>query len=240
MKKESINILDKINFELGKLAKDPMNIKDYSRFYRDGREHIGVPIPLVRKISSEAFKEIKNLDNKQIFALCERLLAEKGFGYRTIAFDWAYRIKKGYQKEDFKIFEKWVEKYVDTWDTCDDLCTHAFGEFVYQFPEFVPQLICWAKSPNMWFRRVSAVALIYSLRKGKYLDDAFEIAESLLRDDEDLVQKGYGWMLKEATKKYEKDIFEFVMKNKKLMSRTALRYAIEKMPKKLKVEAMGK
>ena len=70
--------------------------------------------------------------------------------------------------------------------------------------------------------------------------DIFEIADILLLDKGDLVQKGYGWMLKAASKSYQKEVFEYVMKNKTKMPRTALRYAIEKMPKDLKVKAMAK
>ena len=81
---------------------------------------------------------------------------------------------------------------------------------------------------------------IYSLRKDKLLKEAFEIADILLQDKEDLVQKAYGWMLKEASNLREKEIFEYVIKNKNQMPRTALRYAIEKMPPKLKKQAMLK
>ena len=57
----------------------------------------------------------------------------------------------------------------------------------------------------------------------------------LLLDKENLVQKSYGWLLKEASNNYQKKVFDYVMKNKNNMPRTALRYAIEKMPRKLKV-----
>jgi len=72
------------------------------------------------------------------------------------------------------------------------------------------------------------------------LKDIFEIAGILLVDKDDLVQKGYGWMLKAASQAYQKEVFDFVMKNKATMPRTALRYAIEKMPQEMKVEAMKK
>ncbi len=65
------------------------------------------------------------------------------------------------------------------------------------------------------------------------------MAKALLEDNEDLVQKGYGWMLKEAGNSYQKEVFNFVMANKKLMSRTALRYAIEKLPDKLRKKAIS-
>ena len=117
----------------------------------------------------------------------------------------------------------------------------------------------WTKSKNMWFRRASAVCLIPSLRKGKYLDQAFKTADILMKDKEDLhlskrrcrdvscpseqarhdlVQKGYGWMLKEASKNFQEEVFEYVMKNRNRMTRTALRYSIEKMPANMKRQAM--
>lgn len=87
-------------------------------------------------------------------------------------------------------------------------------------------------------RRAGAVSLIIPARRGKFLKDILEIADLLLIDEDDLVQKGYGWMLKAASQAHEREIFEYVMKNKNVMPRTALRYAIEKMPKELKTKAM--
>src|SRR3989339_903374 len=99
----------------------------------------------------------------------------------------------------------------------------------------------WSKSKNQWRRRASAVVFIqgksWKIHKD-YLEDVFDIANVLLRDKEDLVQKGYGWMLKIASESYQKEVYEFVMKNKNEMPRTALRYAIEKMPQDMRKEAM--
>ncbi len=67
-----------------------------------------------------------------------------------------------------------------------------------------------------------------------------KVARKLLIDENDMVQKGYGWMLKEASNHNQKEVFNFVMKNKSKMPRTALRYAIEKLPARLKLKAMAK
>ncbi len=98
----------------------------------------------------------------------------------------------------------------------------------------------WALSDNRWVRRAAAVTLILPARKGNFLNEVFEISDILLKDRDDLVQKGYGWMLKEASKPHRQEVFEYVMKNKKEMPRTALRYAIEKMPEDLRAKAMEK
>ncbi|MFH1089505.1 MAG: DNA alkylation repair protein [Candidatus Uhrbacteria bacterium] len=234
------NILKEIRQELKELAKNPNNVKDYSRFHKDGKKHISLTSAVTRKLYSEKFNQIKHLDKKQILGLCEKLLEYKDDSCRGMAFDWAFRIRKQYTKEDFVIFEKWLDKYVDTWGSCDDLCTHAFGNHLLMFPEIISKIHLWTKSKNKWKRRASAVVFIYSARQNKYLNDDLKIAESLLSDEEDLVQKAYGWLLKEASNSNQKKIFDFVMKHKSDMSRTALRYAIEKMPAGLKKQAMAK
>ena len=73
-----------------------------------------------------------------------------------------------------------------------------------------------------------------------FLDDILAIADILLEDGDDLVQKGYGWMLKAASEANRQAIFDYIMSKKTVMPRTALRYAIEKMPKELKALAMAK
>jgi 3-methyladenine DNA glycosylase AlkD len=97
----------------------------------------------------------------------------------------------------------------------------------------------WTNSPNQWVRRSSAVALIYGLRREQFLEDTFEIADSLFNDQEMYVLKGYGWMLKGASNSYRDEVFNYVMKRKKNMPRVALRYAIEKMPQEMRKEAMS-
>ena len=88
----------------------------------------------------------------------------------------------------------------------------------------------WARSKNLWVRRISAVSLIVSLRRGQQLPLAFQIADILLQDREDLVQKAYGWMLKVASARFPKEILAYVMARRDRMPRTALRYAIEHYP----------
>jgi 3-methyladenine DNA glycosylase AlkD len=84
------------------------------------------------------------------------------------------------------------------------------------------------------------VTLILPARQGLFLEEAFAISDILLLDKDDMVQKGYGWLLKEASKKNQENVFDFVMSRKADMPRTALRYAIEKMPSDMKKKAMAR
>ncbi len=108
------------------------------------------------------------------------------------------------------------------------------------YPEYISKLKQMTKSDNRWVKRAAAVSLILPARQGKFLPDIFAISESLLMDKDDMVQKGYGWLLKEASKPFQKEVFEYVYIHKDHMPRTALRYAIEKMPNNLRKKAMAK
>ena len=96
----------------------------------------------------------------------------------------------------FEVFEAWVNKYVSNWASCDTLCNDAVGSFIVKYPKYLERLKGWTASPNRWARRAAAVSLIVPARGGEFLADIFEIADLLLLDKDDLVQKGYGWMLK--------------------------------------------
>lgn len=217
---------------------DPVYREGSRNFFKEKVFNFGVRTPVVRKISAKIFREVKDKTKKDVFAICEELLEDNKFEEATIAFDWTFRLRKDFKKEDFKTFEGWLKKYVSNWATCDDFCGHAFGFFIYQFPEFMDKIFLWTASKNRWLRRASAVVLLYSIRRKNILKEIFRISKILLEDQDDLVQKGYGWLLKEASNHYQKEVFDFVMKHKDRMPRTSLRYAIEKMPANLKKQAM--
>jgi len=210
------------------------------RYFKEPVKLYGVNSALVCRIGNKYFREIKHKEKKEIFSLCEELLESGYIEEAFIAFDWAYGLRRQYEKSDFEIFENWLNKYVTNWAECDTLCNHSIGAFIEQYPVFIKGLKKWTKSKNRWVRRASAVTLILPARKGKFLKDIFIISDSLLNDKDDLVQKGYGWMLKEASKLHQKEVFEYIMEKKKELPRTALRYAIEKMPENLRAAAMKK
>ncbi|MDD3246503.1 MAG: DNA alkylation repair protein [Methanosarcina sp.] len=214
-----------------------------SRFFKEAVKCYGVKSSTAGKIAKDYFKELKQAgqaDKINIFLLCEDLLQSDYCEEAYIAFEWAYDVRAEYTEADFFVFEHWVENYVNNWAKCDTLCNHAVGSFIEKFPSYIENLKLWTQSDNRWLRRASAVTLILPARKGLFLPDIFEISDLLLTDKDDLVRKGYGWMLKEASKSHLQEVFDYVMKNKKEMPRTSLRYAIEKFPEDLRAKAMEK
>src|SRR3989339_606304 len=218
--------------------------KSDKSFFKEKVKTYGVRTPVGRTLANRYFKKIKHLSKEDIFKLSEKLL-QGGYNQEaTIAIQWVAKLKDKYSVYDFEIFEKWLDKYIDNWGKDDDFCLHVIHPMIELYPTWIENVKSWAYSDNMWLRRASAVSFITTI--GEFyatkhsFKDIFEVADRLLLDKEDLVQKGYGWMLKSASVHNQKQVFDYVMRHKEKMPRTALRYAIEKMPPKLKQQAMQK
>jgi 3-methyladenine DNA glycosylase AlkD len=208
------------------------------RFFKEEVRLYGVKAAAVRAIAREYFP--RDSGKNEIFPLCEELLRSGYFEEAAIAYDWAERLKKSFAPDDFAVLEHWLHAFVSNWAECDTLCNHAVGSFLERYPEYLARLKGWARSENRWVRRGAAVSLVLPARRGEFLEEVFAIADLLLEDPDDLVQKGYGWMLKEASKAHPGEVFSFVMARRRQMPRTALRYAIEKFPPDLRSRAMAK
>jgi 3-methyladenine DNA glycosylase AlkD len=232
-------IINKIREELKTKADEDVR-RSGERFFKEQVKFYGMKNPDVSRIGKEYFKEIKGQSKAEIFLLCEELWKSGYMEEFFIACTWSYALRKQYEPKDFLIFERWVKEYVCNWASCDTLCNHTVGSFLEMYPDHLSKLREWAKSPNRWVRRAAAVSLIVPVKNGKFLKDVFQIADILLLDKDDMVQKGYGWMLKVASQAHQQEVFEYVLAHKASMPRTALRYAIEKMPKELKNKAMRK
>jgi 3-methyladenine DNA glycosylase AlkD len=96
-----------------------------------------------------------------------------------------------------------------------------------------------AKSPRLWERRISILATFHFIRQGDF-GDTLQIAEMLLGDDEDLIHKAVGWMLREVGKRDQAILEAFLQKHCRTMPRTMLRYAIERFPAKKRLAYMAK
>ncbi len=207
-------------------------------FFKEQIKLHGVKTATVTKISKKFFQQLKGKTKAEIFDLCDTLWQSGYMEESFIACNWSYALRKDFEAGDFEVFENWISNYVTNWASCDTLCNHTIGVFIEMYPGYLDRLKIFAKSENRWMRRAAAVTLIIPARRGKFINDILEISDILLPDKDDLVQKGYGWMLKAASQAHQNEIFNYVLSKKASMPRTALRYAIEKMPEELKAIAM--
>ena len=222
------------------IQSDPEIRRTSRRFFKEEISCYGIKTATVIAIAKTYWKEVRSQDKKEIFELCEELYRSGMMEEAFIVSNWVPNLADRFGPEDFPVFQHWIDTFITNWATCDSLCNHAVGDFIVKYPEFIEELKHWTQSQNRWMRRASAVSLIIPAKHGKFIEDVIGIASLLLTDPDDMVQKGYGWLLKEASRKHTSEVFAFVMENKKQMPRTALRYAIELMPIDLKVKAMKK
>jgi 3-methyladenine DNA glycosylase AlkD len=209
-------------------------------FFKHEIQCLGVSSPQTQQIGRRILQELKGEDKAFVYALAEKLFQTGFIEEALLAAQLVFSRKKEFETNDFVIFENWISKYVSNWAVCDTFCNQTIGTFIMTYPNFVLDVKQWSVNENLWMRRACAVSFIYPAKKELFIEDQLEIALALLEDNEDMVQKGYGWMLKVLSQRQTLLVFDFIEQYKSRMPRTALRYAIEKMPKNLRNQAMKK
>jgi 3-methyladenine DNA glycosylase AlkD len=129
---------------------------------------------------------------------------------------------------EFRLFEGWLNRYVNNWGACDGLASWLLAACIENEPELSAALPAWSRSRNRWKRRAAAVALVYEAKRGRSTERIFEVAELLIDDDDDMVRKGLGWLLKETYPKKPGEVVRFLLAHP-AAPRLVVRYAAEKM-----------
>jgi 3-methyladenine DNA glycosylase AlkD len=191
---------------------------------RDEHEPKAVPMRAIFALA----KEQVALSTTEI----ERLLARPDHESRVGAvsvMDWQARAKKTPAAQREQLYDLYVRRHdlIDTWDLVDRAAPHVVGGYLVDKPR--DQLYVFAASEAPMERRSAIVATWFFIRTGD-LDDTFAIAEILAHDPDDLVQKAVGGWVREAGKRDEARLCRYLDTFAATMPRTALRYAIEKLP----------
>jgi len=139
----------------------------------------------------------------------------------------------------FRRLERWIPLIV-SWDECDDLCHSLMGPMILTDQTHVDRVFGWARSHSRWSRRSACVSLVHSVRRKLYSKQVFRLAEMLLKDEDDMVRKGLGWLLREMGKANPKVQVPFLIKIKDRAPRLALRIACEKLPATAKARVLAR
>ena len=235
---EAEQLTSEVLDELKALA-DPDRKRGHEIYFKGTIDSLGIPMAQVLMVARQYGKALRKTDKKTVFAACESLFQRGGFEASIIACHWSRIPRKQYQASDIELFGRWLDSYVGNWATCDTFCNHSVAMVLERYPHTADTLLTWARSPNRWVRRGAAVSFIVPAKKGLFTDTILSIASGLLHDEDDMVQKGYGWMLKEAYKAHPSVLEDFILGHAGDMPRTAFRYAIEKWPPALRKQAMA-
>lgn len=190
--------------------------------YGEGDRFLGVTVPDQRKIS----REYKGLPLPEVLKLLHSQYHEDRL---TALFIMVLQFKHGDTQDKKKIYSAYMKntQWINNWDLVDSSASYIVGEWLYDKPRDI--LFSFARSKNLWKRRIAVLAAGQFIRKGDFMP-TFVIAEMLLNDMHDLIHKAVGWMLR-VVGDYDRAAEElFLKKHLHRMPRTMLRYAIEKFP----------
>jgi 3-methyladenine DNA glycosylase AlkD len=130
---------------------------------------------------------------------------------------------------EFRLLESWLDR-ISSWADHDGLVHYLIAPMVVAKPVRVKNLFRWAKSRDRWHRRAACVALIQGTRQKKFFPQIKQLSNILLEDQDDMVQKGLGWLLRETAKHDSKRTVPYLMKLRGRAPRLVLRTACETLP----------
>ena len=202
--------------------------EQYQRAFKhgEGNEFLGVRMGQVFALA----KEFMALPLNEIEQLLESPIHEVRVGAVSIM-DFQARSKKTLEARKKELFDLYIKRHdrINNWDLVDRSAPYVVGGYLFDKPRAI--LYKLARSKNTWERRTAIVSTAYFIRQGE-VDDAFKIAEVLLTDDQDLIHKATGWMLRYAGDKDRQKLLSFLDQQASTMPRVALRYTIEHLDKK--------
>lgn len=201
-----------------------ISTEKHTRFFKtkpgDYAHHdrfLGVSVPTLRKIA----KTLSDIDQLTLNDLIQSPFNEE----RLLAL---FILISRYPKEPKACYDLYLSnlQYINNWNLVDASAHLIIGNYLFDKDRSL--LITLARSNNMWERRIAIISTWYFIRKLD-LDFTFKLAEILLKDNHDLMHKATGWMLREAGKKDEASLINFLNLHSKKIPRTMLRYSIEKL-----------
>lgn len=190
--------------------------------YGEGDIFLGVMVPQLRKLS----KEYGELDLGEVEALLKSSVHEE----RLLALLILIRkYNRGGEAEKKKIYGLYLKstRWINNWDLVDLSAPNIVGDFLMKRSrEPLYRLAC---SPSLWERRIAILATFQFIKSHQF-DETLRIGKILISDQEDLIHKAVGWMLREVGKRDPVAEESFLREQYRQMPRTMLRYAIERFP----------
>ena len=192
----------------------------------------------LRKVAVRFRRSILNdLDQEFLLAVCDKLFRGRVLEEKVFAVLMLQGITEQFGEAEFRLFSSWLDR-VSTWADHDALVSYLIGPMIASDPRRAKTVFKWAKSSDRWHRRAAAVALTRAIREQKCRADVVKITSLLLNDKDDMVQKGLGWLLREAAKFDRDRTMPLLLKIRTKAPRLVLRTACETLPFKDKEQVL--
>ena len=226
------SLVSEIRAEIQKLG-DPEEAEKSKRFFKEEIETLGLSASKVDAVANRFYPRVKG-DLSLAISVAAELMSSSVLDEASVGIRIMKRVVHLFTPKLFDVFDSWVH-HLTNWANTDGLATWLIAETIVLDPSLVERLLEWTISENRWRRRAAAVSLVPIARRGEMLDAVFSVANRLMGDGDDMVQKGVGWLLKEASKEHSGEVRDYLLRWRKKTSALVLRYASEKLPNGMRV-----
>ena len=193
--------------------------------YGEGDRFLGIRVPVIRKCA----KQFGSLALEDTLTLLASAFHEaRHLALFVLVARYAKASSAGEQRTIYRAYLN-NTRYINNWDLVDCSAEHIVG--AYLFARNRRTLFRLAGAESLWERRIAVLATFHFIKRQDF-SNTLAIAKSLLSDQEDLIHKAVGWMLREVGKRDKAREEDFLDKYYRQMPRTMLRYAIEKLPER--------
>lgn len=214
---------------------NPEDAKGAKRFfkaepggYAEGDTFLGIRAPVIKQL----VKQYRQTELPELVTLLDSHYHEARHLSLSLM---VYQFERAKEPLRSQIYQAYLAntKHINNWDLVDCSCYKIVGAYLLDKPrDVLYQLV---KSDSLWERRIAMVATYWFIKKEQF-DDTLKLASLLLKDDQDLMHKAVGWMLREMGNRNQSLLITFLKQHYSKMPRTALRYAIEKFPKPVRAK----
>jgi 3-methyladenine DNA glycosylase AlkD len=161
-----------------------------------------------------------------LIEVADRLFSGSVLEEKIVAVFLLEKLDAEFGDAEFKLFETWLDR-ISSWADHDALVHDLIAPMIASKPARAKLVFRWAKSPNRWHRRAACVALIRGSRARMFFPEIKRLSDFLLADEDDMVQKGLGWLLRETAKFDAKRTVPYLMRIRGQAPRSVLRTACE-------------
>jgi 3-methyladenine DNA glycosylase AlkD len=196
-------------------------------FFKDEIQSRGWYTCDLRRIAGRTRRDIlKEHDLKFLLRVADLLFSKRVLEEKVFAVLLLEKLTAGFGDTEFRLFESWVRR-VSSWADHDALAYYLIAPLIAAEPKRLGSVFRWARSRDRWYRRAACVALIQAARRKMFFPQIVRLSNQLLSDEENMVQKGLGWLLRETAKADAQRAVPYLMKIRQRAPRLVLRTACE-------------
>lgn len=209
-------------------------------FFKEEIKSHGWRTPDLRRAAVTTRKEIQDQFGLEfLIQVADRLFSGLVLEEKIFAVLMLEKLTEQFGEPEFLLFTSWLRR-ISSWADHDALVHYLIGPMIVAKPTRRANIFRWAKSPDRWHRRAACVSLIQGARRKLFFAEIVRLSNLLLDDEDDMVQKGLAWLLRETAKADAGRTVPYLMEIRAYSPRLVLRTACETLPATMRSRVLAK